>query len=211
MNVAQVRTGGWTGRVGRTGIDKRPVSSPVVFGPTGVGGDAVCDTRHHGAWYQAAYAFDLDELEHWSQRLDTRLVPGNAGENLTLHGFDSSSAVLGQRLRIGGAVLRVTGPRTPCSVFAGFWDEPRLVRSFTERGRTGAYFAVEEAGEVAAGDVVQVLSTPEHGVRVHEVFAVNMHGRADLAEHVRGGLGSLPEAWRDQTTRSLRRYGIAVT
>lgn len=210
VNVARVRTGSWTGRVGRTGIDKRPVDGPVEFGPTGASGDTVCDTQHHGAWYQAVYAFDLDDLQYWSRQLGTSLVPGNAGENLTFRGVDSSSAVLGQRLCIGGAVLRVTGPRTPCSVFAGFWDEPRLVRSFTERGRPGAYLAVEEPGEIVAGDRIRVMSTPNHGVRVHELFALNMRGRDDLAEHVRGGLDDLPDEWRDRTSRSLRRCGISV-
>lgn len=211
VNVARVRTGSWTGRVGRTGIDKRPADTSVAFGPTGVGGDVVCDTQHHGAWYQAVYAFDLDELAHWSEWLGTSLVPGNAGENLTVRGVDSSSAVLGQRWGIGGAVLRVTGPRTPCSVFAGFWDAPRLVRSFTERGRTGAYLAVERSGHIAVGDQVRVLSTPDHGVRVHEVFALNMLGRDELAEHVRNGLVDLPDEWRERTARSLRRCGVAVS
>lgn len=205
VNLAVVRTGDWTGRVGRSGIDKRPAGLPVRFDQVGVRGDTVCDSKHHGAWYQAAYAFDSEELRYWSKELDRELVPGNAGENLTLAGCDSSSAVIGERWRIGGAVLRVTGPRTPCRVFAGFWDVQGLVKRFTEHGRTGAYLAVEEPGEIAAGDVVEVLSRPGHGVRVAEVFALQMHGRSDLAEHVAGGLDDLPEKWRKSVAASLQR------
>lgn len=197
VNVAVVRTGEWTGRVGRSGIDKQSAERPVLFEPTGVRGDTVCDRKHHGAWYQAAYAFDREELAHWSQVLGRELVPGNAGENLTLVGVDSSSAVIGERWRIGGAVLRVTGPRTPCRVFAGFWDVQSLVKQFSAHGRTGAYLAVEEPGEIAAGDTVEVLSRPEHGVQVAEVFAVSMNRGAELVDHVARGLADLPEKWRE--------------
>ncbi|MGP4016376.1 MOSC domain-containing protein [Saccharopolyspora sp. 5N708] len=206
VNLAAVRTEDWTGRVGRSGIDKRPVEHPVRFEPTGVRGDTVCDVKHHGAWYQAAYAFDSEELRHWSQVLGHELVPGNAGENLTLAGCDSSSAVIGERWRIGGAVLRVTGPRTPCQVFAGFWDAKGLVKQFTEHGRTGAYLAVEEPGEISPGDAVEVLSRPGHGVRVAEVFALHMGARADLAEHVAAGLADLPEKWRESVAAKVRGY-----
>ncbi|KAA5828688.1 MOSC domain-containing protein [Saccharopolyspora hirsuta] len=203
VNVAVVRTGEWTGRVGRSGIDKQPVARPVRFEPTGVRGDTVCDRKHHGAWYQAAYAFDREELGHWSQVLGRELVPGNAGENLTLVDVDSSSAVIGERWRIGGAVLRVTGPRTPCRVFAGFWDVQSLVKQFTEHGRTGAYLAVEEPGEITAGDTVEVLSRPEHGVQVAEVFAVSMNRAPELAEHVERGLADLPEKWRESVAAKV--------
>jgi MOSC domain-containing protein YiiM len=206
VNLAVVRTGEWTGRVGRSGIDKRPVEHPVRFEQAEVRGDTVCDTKHHAAWYQAAYAFDSEELRHWSEVLGRELVPGNAGENLTLVDCDSSSAVIGERWRIGGTVLRVTGPRTPCRVFAGFWGVKGLVKRFTEHGRTGAYLAVEEPGEIAVGDAVEVVSRPAHGVRVAEVFALQMHGRGDLAEHVAGGLADLPEKWRESVAATVRRY-----
>ena len=196
VNVALLRTGEWTGRVGRTGIDKRPADGPIRFTETGVDGDAVCDTDHHGAWYQAAYAFDGEELARWSAELGKDLVPGNAGENLTLSGVDSSAALIGERWEIGGAVLRVTGPRQPCRVFAGFWDVPGLVKKFTRHGRTGVYLAVERPGEISAGDEVRVLSRPGHGVQVAELFALSAHGRADLAEHVADCLPDLPEKWR---------------
>ena len=44
------------------------------------------------------------------------------------------------------------------------------MRRFTERGRTGAYLAVVEAGVVRAGDAVEVLGRPSHGITVPEVF-----------------------------------------
>lgn len=189
------------GLQGRTGIDKRPASGPVLIGRDGVAGDTVADRRHHGTWYQAAYAFDAEELDWWAAELDRPVSPGNVGENLTLSGADCSDAVIGERWQLGGAVLRVTGPRTPCRVFAGFWDLPDLIKRFTTRGRPGAYLAVERAGEVTAGDRLSVLSRPAHAVTVAEIFAVRAGARGALAEHVRHALADLPPEWAESVAK----------
>lgn len=203
VNIAVVRTGAWTGRVGRTGIDKRPATGPVWFEPSGVQGDSVCDTNHHGTWYQAAYAYDVEDYQHWSVEIGHELVPGNAGENLSLVGCDCARAVIGERWRIGTAVLRVTCPRNPCRVFAGFWDVPGLVKRFTAFGRTGAYLAVEVAGEIRAGDTREVLSRPEHGVTAEELFAVRLRGQRELAPHVSQAFPHLPDEWRESVAAVL--------
>ncbi|WP_243789448.1 MOSC domain-containing protein [Saccharopolyspora gloriosae] len=181
--------------MGSSGIDKRPVPGPIRFTAVGVRGDRVIDTKHHGAWYQAAYAFDVEDLRFWSAELGKELVPGNAGENLSLTGCDGSSALIGERWRIGGAVLRVTGPRNPCRVFAGFWDVKGLVKRFAEVGRPGAYLAVEQPGEITAGDPVEVLSRPDHRVTVADVLALGM-GDRERKDHVVAAAADLPEKWR---------------
>ena len=85
-------------------------------------------------------------------------------------GLDVDGAVVGERWRVGSALLEVTGPRIPCATFAAWMGERGWVRRFTERGRTGAYLAVVEPGVVAAGDAVEVLDRPAHGITVPEVF-----------------------------------------
>ncbi len=173
------------------------------FDRGGVAGDSVCDTKEHGGWYRAAYAFDAEDLRYWAGALGQPLTPGNAGENLTLGGCDCSNAVIGERWRVGGAVLRVTGPRMPCRVFAGFWEDPHLIKRFTTFGRPGAYLAVAEPGEIRAGDRLEVLSRPEHGVTVADVFAVRMRTRRDLGEHVAAALPDLPQEWADHVASVL--------
>src|SRR6266508_3045879 len=53
VNLAVVRTGAWTGDMGRTGIDKRPTTERVKAHRLGIEGDSVVDTRHHGGVEQA--------------------------------------------------------------------------------------------------------------------------------------------------------------
>lgn len=199
VNVAVLRPDPWTSsKGGRTGIDKRPVDGAVVLGVEGVAGDTVCDTDHHGGPDQAVYAYSGDDLAFWSGELGQEVAPGGFGENLTLSGVDCSHAVIGERWQVGDAVLRVTGPRTPCRVLAGFTGVPSLVKRFLAAGRPGAYLAVERAAAVRAGDPVRVLSRPDHGVDVATVMAaltVARHripeivvARADLGERARGKL-----------------------
>jgi MOSC domain-containing protein YiiM len=58
--------------------------------------------------------------------------------------------------------------------------EPRWVRRFTERGRTGAYLAVRTPGTIAPGDPVEVIERPSHGFTVPELFRA-WSGDRDLA------------------------------
>src|SRR5690349_8972496 len=149
VNVAVVRTDPFTRvKSGRSGIDKRPIAGPALVGVDGVAGDTICDTANHGGPGQAVYAYAVDDLDFWTAELGRPVGPGNVGENLTLAGVDCSHAVIGERWRVGGVLLRVTGPRTPCRVFAGFLDVPDMIKRFFAAGRPGAYLAVDEPGAV---------------------------------------------------------------
>lgn len=181
VNVAVVRTDPFTRvKSGRSGIDKRPVDGRVRLEVDGVAGDTICDTAHHGGPDQAVYAYSTDDLDFWTAELKRAVDPGNVGENLTLSGVDCSHAVIGERWRVGEAVLRVTAPRIPCRVFAGFLDVPDLIKRFLDAGRPGAYLAVERPAAVEAGDAVTVLHRPDHGVTVAEMMAAMTGHRAML-------------------------------
>jgi MOSC domain-containing protein YiiM len=102
--------------------------------------------------------------------LGRELPPGRFGENLRTAGLDLTDALLGERWRVGTALLEVTSPRIPCANFARFWNEPQLVKRFTARGTVGAYLRVLEPGDVGAGDAVEVVERPAHEVTVGLVF-----------------------------------------
>ncbi|MFJ9540368.1 MOSC domain-containing protein [Streptomyces sp. NPDC101225] len=158
---------------GLTGIGKQPVDGPVRVaapgpkgvGASGLGGDAVCDTRHHGGDEQAVYAYAREDLDDWARELGRPLANGCFGENLTTDGLDVRNALIGERWRIGSrVVLEVTSGRIPCRTFQGHMDERGWVRRFTRKGVTGAYLRVVEAGEIRAGDPVEIVHRPDHGV-----------------------------------------------
>jgi MOSC domain-containing protein YiiM len=159
-----------TRRVTRTAIDKRPVDGPVRVTTAGLVGDRVCDTEYHGGPFKAVYAYQEDEARRWASELGRELPPGWFGENLRLDGIAATDAVIGERWRIGTTELEVTSPRTPCGTFGVWAAEPRWVKRFSERGDTGAYLRVVTEGSVSAGDTVQRIHVPGHGVTVRDLF-----------------------------------------
>ncbi|WP_293775034.1 MOSC domain-containing protein [Sporichthya sp.] len=161
--------------LGRTGIDNRAMSARVRAHTTGLAGDEVADTKHHGGIDQAVYAYQREDLDRWAEELGRELHDGNFGENLTTRGVDLAAAVIGERWRIGSAEFEVSSPRTPCGTFKNHLDNLRgWVKTFTADGRPGAYLRVLVEGEVGAGDEIVVLHRPDHGVTIAEVFRAIM-------------------------------------
>ncbi len=159
------------GRIGQTAIDKRPQAQAIAVGPEGLAGDFSCAKEVHGGVDRAVYAFAAEDSAEWAAELGRELPPGAFGENLRTRGVDVSGAVLGQKWRIGTQViLEVCAPRIPCSTFQRFLDEPHWVKRFTERGAPGAYLRVVVTGHIAAGDAIEILPPPAHGVSIAESF-----------------------------------------
>ncbi len=188
---------------GVSGIDKRPADGPVRVaapGPKGVGasgvaGDAVCDTRHHGGDDQAVYAVAREDLDAWEAELGRTLAHGSFGENLTTCGLDVSGALIGERWRIGpDLVLEVTSGRIPCRTFQGHLGEPRWVKRFMRRGAPGAYLRVVEPGEVRAGDPVEIVHRPAHDVTVALQFRAVTTERDLLPRLLAAGEALHPES-----------------
>ncbi|MFI6790394.1 MOSC domain-containing protein [Nonomuraea sp. NPDC050383] len=183
VNVGKVVDAPWAGKTGRTAIDKAPVLDRVEVRPEGVAGDGRGDLVNHGGGDHAVYAYAREDYDWWEAELRRGLRDGRFGENLTTEGLDVNGAVLGERWRVGSAVLEVSGPRVPCVVFRNWMDEPGWVRRFTEAGRPGAYLRVVETGELGAGDGVRIVHRPRDGVTVAEAFRA-FHGDKELLRRV---------------------------
>ncbi|KUN08631.1 sulfurase [Streptomyces yokosukanensis] len=195
---------------GVTGIDKKPTDGPVRViapGPKGEGasglvGDTVCDLRHHGGDDQAVYAYAREDLDDWERETGRSLTNGCFGENLTTDGLDLSGALIGERWRIGDeVVLEVTSGRIPCRTFQGHLGERGWVKRFTQKGATGAYLRVIEPGQVRAGDPIEVVHRPGHGVTVAMQFRAVTAERELLPSLLAAG-----EALDAETLAAARKY-----
>lgn len=158
---------------GQTAIDKRPVSGRIPMRTLGLQGDRQMDVKHHGGRDQAVYAYAAEDAAWWAEQLGAPMSPGQFGENLTTTGLDVTGALVGERWRIGGhegALVEVTQPRVPCATFQDWMGQAHWVRRFTEHGAPGAYLRVIEEGSVAAGDPVEVVHRPTHGISIGECF-----------------------------------------
>jgi MOSC domain-containing protein YiiM len=195
---------------GLTGIDKRPTDGPVRVaapGPKGVGasglaGDSVCDTRHHGGDDQAVYAVAREDLDDWERELGRPLANGAFGENITTEGLDVSGARIGERWRIGAeVVLEVTCGRIPCRTFQEYLGEKGWVKRFTQKGAPGAYLRVIRPGEIRAGDPVEIVHRPDHDVTVALQFRAVTTERQLLPRLLPAG-----EALHPESLKRAREY-----
>ncbi len=161
----------WSGSVGKTGIDKRPKLGRVALENDGVEGDSVLDTKNHGGKDQAVYAYAREDADWWEKEIGIEIANGRFGENLTTSGVDVTNAIIGEIWKIGTTALQVTMPRIPCKVFQGFWQRPNLIKEFTQAQRPGAYLRILEEGYVSAGDEIEILEVPNHGISIKDLFA----------------------------------------
>jgi MOSC domain-containing protein YiiM len=178
VNVGRPRPNPWK-PVAQTGIDKRPVSGPVMVtapGPKGTGavglaGDRVYDVAHHGGPEQAVYAYAREDLDDWAAELGRTLDNGVFGENLTTLGVAVNEALIGERWRLGDdVVLEVCCPRIPCGTFQGWMERDGWIKRFTKAAKAGAYLRVISAGLISTGDPVTIEHRPAHDVTVAVTF-----------------------------------------
>ncbi len=204
INTGRSMDAEWAGGLKRTAIDKRPVhgtAAAVTVGRLGLAGDEQADKEHHGGYEQAVYAYAREDLDWWVERLGRELPNGTFGENITTLGLDVTGALIGERWRLGTAVVEVTGPRIPCVVFQNWLGEDHWVRRFAAGGRPGAYLRVIEEGVVAPGDRVLVLSRPAASVTIAESMRA-YYGDAALLRRLLKVAGRGPK-WDDVARRVL--------
>lgn len=172
-----------SGPVGVTAIGKYPVDAPLRVRPYGLHGDVQADRKHHGGLAKALYAYADEDARFWADELGRDITPGLFGENLRTAGLDVNGAEIGERWRIGDElIVEVTCPREPCAVFQRRMREPHWVKRFTREARPGAYLSIVKSGTIAAGDAIEIVSRPGHGVTVASFFAGADEAQADALE-----------------------------
>ena len=185
--------GPYRGGTVRSAIVKAPVDGRVRVEGVNLAGDDQADRRVHGGPDKAVYAYASEDAAWWAAALDREIPPGMFGENLTTEGVDVSGAVIGERWRIGSVELEVCQPRLPCFKLGLRLGDPLMVRRFGEASRPGAYLRIVREGELGAGDAIEVIHRPEHGVTVALVSQAillddSLRARAAAAPELAAGL-----------------------
>jgi len=201
VNAGAVRQLSVGGRTITTAIWKQPLQGPVAVRGVNVDGDDQADRSVHGGPDKAVYAYACEETAWWEAQVRRPLGPGAFGENLTTRGVDVSRARVGERWRIGSALLEVVQPRLPCFKLGLRMDDPLFPRRFARADRPGVYLRILEEGDVGAADEVRVVHRPSH------VITVELIARAYLREpHLLPHALTAPElnqAWRDWISERL--------
>ncbi len=195
VNVARMRLIVLNGEPVKTGIYKYPADGRHRLQEDRVGADRQADRDVHGGFDKAVYAYAIEDYEWWAAELGRETEPGLFGENLTTAGIDVSGALVGERWRVGTALLEVSEPRQPCSKFGHKMGDPLIIKRFARAHRPGAYLRIIEPGEIGAGDSIEVVSRPRHAVTMALISRVVL-GERSLAPKMLEA-EALSATWRE--------------
>ena len=163
VNVGLPRDVTWNGKTVRTAIWKSPVTGRRMVRKLDIDGDAQGDLAGHGGEQRAVFVYQMDSYHYWKRFFNRNdFAFGQFGENFTVEGLLDSEVCIGDRYRIGDAVLEVTQPRVTCYRVGIRMNEPRMPALLVAHHRPGFYFRVLQEGEVGAGDdIVKIADGPE--------------------------------------------------
>jgi MOSC domain-containing protein YiiM len=206
LNVARPRLTIYKGESINTGIFKKPVSGRIAVRTLNLDGDRQADLSVHGGPYKAVYAYPSEHYGFWRQELPEMDLPwGTFGENFTTEGLCEDDLHVGDRFRIGSAVLMVRQPRMPCYKLAARFRRDDMIDRFLVSGRSGFYFSVEQEGEVENGDSFELISRNHDRITIAEMNRLFVHERYNR-ELLQKAIATpeLPESWREYFVPRLR-------
>jgi MOSC domain-containing protein YiiM len=190
-----------------TGIFKAPVSGRVMLRTLNLDGDRQADLSVHGGPSKAVYGYPSEHYEYWKKELpDMELPWGMFGENFTTQGLSETELNIGDKFRIGTALVMVTGPRLPCYKLGLKFGRSDIIRRFLASERTGFYFAVLQEGELGAGDQIEPMQESKSGVRVSDITRLYVRDKHNV-ELLRRAVAveALPESWRGYFQNQLQK------
>ena len=184
-------------------IAKVPLSGEVTIGPLGIVGDEQADRVFHGGPDKALHHYPADHYPVWRAALGghPELAPGGFGENISTMGLTESDVRLGDRFRLGSALIEVSHGRQPCWKLGHRFGHATLAAQVVANGRCGWYYRVLEAGHATAGDRMDLVETGLADWTMDRLFALLIgggHKRDRAALPYLAGLPVLAEAWRER-------------
>jgi len=210
VNVGLPREVVWKGINVRTAIFKQPVAGAVAIREPNLAGDRQADLTVHGGSGKAVYAYPAEHYEYWRKQLsDASFSWGVFGENLTTEGLREDTLCIGDLLRVGSAVLRVTQPRMPCYKLQLRFNRDDMIKRFLMSGRSGLYLSVIEPGKVSVGSKAEILGRDPNRVSVTDIVRLYL-GQTSNPELLQRAttVSALPENWKAQL--ALRAQTLAL-
>ena len=187
-----------------TAIFKAPVDGPVKVRRLNLDGDRQADLTVHGGFHKAVYAYPSEHYPYWREELPDIGMPwGMFGENLTTEGLFEKDVHIGDRFRIGSALLEVTQPRMPCYKLALKFQRADMIKRFWKSGRSGFYFSVAEEGELQAGDSIELNRPGDPVVSITELLTLYRNPAPEREDLERALATPLTSEWKEELRERL--------
>lgn len=195
-------------------IARKPVETPVMLREFGFDGDEVADSKVHGGAEKAVHSYPSEHYGYWNEYFVSQgSVPpgllntaGAFGENISSSGMTEKKVRIGDRFRLGNALVEVAQGRQPCWKIDHHLGHQGLSAAIIESGRCGLYFRVLEEGLVAPHDKIEQVEQASLKWTVEHVFRL-LIGGGHKGESAKGDLvalsklESLAKSWRIRATK----------
>ena len=192
---------------------REAVDRPVMLRKLGFEGDQVADPTVHGGVDKAVHFYPAEHYPKWiahfaGEGMAHPLLDaaGAFGENISASGLTEDKVRIGDRFRIGKALVEVAQGRQPCWKIDHHFGVVGLTAAFIKTGRCGGYFRVIEEGEVAPGDRIEQVGQADHDWTVERMFKLLIGGghrgegaKTELTALVE--LETLAESWRSRAAK----------
>jgi MOSC domain-containing protein YiiM len=195
-------------------IGKQPVEHAVAVGALGLAGDEQADRAVHGGIDKAIHHYPADHYAGWRQQLgDVPLLdtPGAFGENISTTGLNETNVFLGDRFRLGTALVEVSQARQPCWKLDHRFGTKGVMAQVVKTRRTGWYYRVLEPGQVRAGDTLELVERPYSDWPLASLFGLLIGGEAkDRPADLRAlrDVPVLAETWQVRRAKLAEQYGV---
>ncbi len=192
------------GRGEMSAIAKVPVEGRVHIGVLGLAGDEQADLRVHGGPDKALHHYPFDHYARWSAHAPEQALlnqPGAFGENISTYGWAENDVCIGDRFRIGSALVEISQGRQPCWKQGDRLEWTTLPNIMVRERRSGWYYREIEEGESEADDEITLVDRPLPDWSVARVFGLLIAGdykRDPSALYVVAALPQLFTGWRQR-------------
>ncbi|WP_271438516.1 MOSC domain-containing protein [Pontixanthobacter luteolus] len=171
-------------------IAKLPLTGPQHITELGLEADEQADTKVHGGPHMAVHLYPLDHNDFWRGEIGDHPLLNDAGafgSNLAVSGLTEDAVHIGDRFRLGSALLEISQPRQPCWKIEHRFRQKNMVATILKSGRCGWYFRVIEAGTAEAGDALRRVVTGCSDWTVERAFSAiwgnpNAFGDSDIEQ-----------------------------
>jgi MOSC domain-containing protein YiiM len=187
------------------------LDGPVSIGFLGIDCDEQVDRRYHGGPDKALHHYPFDHYAKWSPTApDDSLLNtvGAFGENISTLSWSEASVCIGDRFRLGTALIEISQGRQPCwkQGMRLNWDS--LPALMVKHRRCGWYYRVIEPGFAQASDDLALQDRPLAEWPVDRVIGLLLAGEY---KHDKAALRSLAamdvlcEGWRTRAADLLSK------
>lgn len=155
--------------------------------------DEQADLEVHGGHDKAIHHYAAEHYPTWISEgeMPVGTTPAAFGENITTIGMTETTLCIGDKLRLGSAVVQISQGRQPCWKVSAHTENQKMAYLFQKTGRTGWYYRVLEPGQARIGNTIILLERTQPNWTVERVTRARLTRKVSIQDA--NTLARLPE------------------